>query len=489
MVQPIFFKSLFVAGILLAASHVTALDATATGYVFAVEDKQYIEINLEIAGLSLAYVSIDSHTMQAAVEVLILIKSGDKVVNFEKYRLNGPGVTFPTNLLDLKRFYIAPGNYTIEIDLQDANKADNFRKINLQKTVGAYDRPGLSDIQLLRNFKRDTVGNGLFHKNGYFMEPLPFAFYDRESTKLAFYVETYHSNQIAGIPHYQLRYLIEADRGNGKRELISTGNRIRTLNGKDAVQVKMDIAGLASGNYMLTVEMRRPDNELIASKSVDFQRINPLLDLQLDSLNEGMLAREFVSMLDSSVLRYSLKAVSIVSTSDQTESIAIMLKRGTVKEMQFFLFRHFARENPNNPRQAYTRFMEKATFVDKRFYSGYRHGFETDRGRAYMRFDKPDDIVHVEDDPAAPPYEIWIYYNFPKTAQQNVKFLFYNPSLAGEDYILLHSTARGETKNPQWERILYARNAYDQDEGDNYNDATGVQRNLGRNARVYFEDF
>ena len=133
--------------------------------------------------------------------------------------------------------------------------------------------------------------------------------------------------------------------------------------------------------------------------------------------------------------------------------------------------------------------MEIARAADAKFKSGFRFGFETDRGRTYMRFGRPDDLIHVEDDPAAPPYEIWVYYNFPKTKQRNVKFLFYNPSLAGEDFILLHSNARGEINNPRWERILYARNAGEEYDGDNYGDATRMKPNVARNARTYFEDF
>ena len=82
-----------------------------------------------------------------------------------------------------------------------------------------------------------------------------------------------------------------------------------------------------------------------------------------------------------------------------------------------------------------------------------------------------------------------MYYDFPKTKQKNVKFLFYNPTLAGEDFMLLHSNARGEINNPRWERELYKRNAGEQFEGDNYHDASSMQRNLGRNARAFFEDF
>ncbi|MCK6692904.1 MAG: GWxTD domain-containing protein [Thermoanaerobaculia bacterium] len=144
--------------------------------------------------------------------------------------------------------------------------------------------------------------------------------------------------------------------------------------------------------------------------------------------------------------------------------------------------------DPNNPEMAYLKYMEVAGAADKQFFSGFRRGFETDRGRIFMRYGRPDDLVHVEDDPSAPPYEVWVYYNFPKTRQKNVKFLFYNPSLAGEDFILLHSNARGEINNPRWERDLYKRAAGEEYDG-NYHDATTMKRNLGRNARAFFEDF
>jgi hypothetical protein len=82
------------------------------------------------------------------------------------------------------------------------------------------------------------------------------------------------------------------------------------------------------------------------------------------------------------------------------------------------------------------------------------YGFETDRGNIFMKYGAPNDVVSVEDEPSAPPYEIWIYYSFPVTAQFDVKFLFYSPELANS-YNLLHSTCENEINNPAWEQILY----------------------------------
>ena len=74
------------------------------------------------------------------------------------------------------------------------------------------------------------------------------------------------------------------------------------------------------------------------------------------------------------------------------------------------------------------------------------------------------------------------------TSQSNVKFIFYNPSLAAGDYILLHSTARGEVFNPRWEVELY-RNAPGELQGNNYIDGTQMMDNFSRNARRVFRDY
>ncbi|RMF31243.1 MAG: hypothetical protein D6765_02085, partial [Bacteroidetes bacterium] len=64
----------------------------------------------------------------------------------------------------------------------------------------------------------------------------------------------------------------------------------------------------------------------------------------------------------------------------------------------------------------------------------------------------------------------------------------YNPSLATNGFILLHSNARGEVNNPRWEIELYGQAPMEID-GSNYLDGTRMQDNIGRRARRLFEDF
>ena len=98
-------------------------------------------------------------------------------------------------------------------------------------------------------------------------------------------------------------------------------------------------------------------------------------------------------------------------------------------------------------------------------------------------------MISVSDEPDAPPYEIWFYEQFPFTAQSDVKFLFYNPELSAGGYTLLHSTARGEVNNPQWQLELYSSINEGDKIGTDYRNRTEVSDGINRNAARYFNDF
>jgi len=165
-----------------------------------------------------------------------------------------------------------------------------------------------------------------------------------------------------------------------------------------------------------------------------------------------------------------------------------IIKKDSLRLQRLYLFNYWAGESPNDPAAAYNKYMEVARAVDELYNSGFRHGFETDRGYVYLKYGQPDDTELRDQEPTAPPYEIWTYYEFPTTNQNNVKFVFYNPSLAPGNFVLLHSTAIGERQNPQWLRELY-RNAPNEIEGSNYFDGNGVMDNFNRNAERVFRDF
>ena len=470
---------------LLASMHLSALDASISYATFNANGNPYVEIYLSIIGQSVAFAQADYQNNSAAVEVTILFKQGDQIVKFDKYKLNSPLTTSTSvNFVDQKRYPLANGEYVVDISIRDLNQDGNetnwSQPLSLNYTDTALEQ---SDIQLLGAFKESEPIPG-FTKNGYYLETLPFNFYNKKADKLGFYNEIYNADKAIG-DEYLIRYFIDEVGNNNKRTTLKMGHKKRKPSAVNVILLQMDIKELASGNYYLTVEVRDRAGELKSSKEVFFQRSNPYLEAA--ALATADIQDEFVTRLSDEELIYSLRAIAMKVPDRDVEILNYILSNKNPQAMRNYLFGYYAKRNPNQPELAYEKYMEVARAVDKTYKSGFGFGFETDRGVTFLKYGRPNNIVNVEDEPSAPPYEIWVYDDFPFTAQARVKFIFYNPSLAGGHYRLLHSTARGELFNPQWEIDLYSDNP-EAFNGANSFDSDAVSDGIRRQARRLWED-
>lgn len=459
-----------------------ALDASVSYASFKTASQNYIEVYLKLIGNTLDYKSVDSLNYQATAEILILLKQDSNIVQYDKYNLNSPITQTTIDFIDVKRFLVDNGTYDLEVTIRDVNR-EGSAKTYKKSIVIDYQGDGLlqSDIQLLSTFEVSKEVNPMV-KHGYYMEPLAFNFYGKKASTLIFYNELYDTDKSIG-DAFAVRYRIEK---MSNQQVVMVRNKKRQPKAINILLLQLDIRELASGNYRLVVEIRNRSNELLSSKSVDFQRSNPLLELENGEYG-GNLSNEFVAKLDASALRYGLKAIAPTVDDANVQVLNMVIASKDTVAQQRFLLTHWAAKNPSHPELAYEEYMKVARVVDRTFQSGFGYGFETDRGFIFLKYGKPHDIVSVNNDPTAPPYEIWAYNNFPYTNQQNVKFLFFNPSLASNDFILLHSNARGELNNPNWEADLYRKAPKDANGNDYFDDNNASFFN--QNARNYLQDF
>ncbi len=477
------------AAMLFASISAQALDASISFATFKNAESSYVEVYFHVEGNTVVFVPLNDSTFQANLEVVILFKQNEQVVKFDKYRLNSPEFGRPSNFVDLKRYSLVNGNYDIEVSLEDVNMENNVRKYNSTFAIDfSQEKIGQSDIQLLVSFKEIVPGQEAnpLAKNGLILEPLPSNFYDKAATTLIFYNEIYNADKSIGAD-FAVSYSIFKDGEPGKA--ISIGHKKKSPESVVPLLQQIDISKMESGNYNLVVEVRNRDKALLSKKSIFFQRSNPHLNMEREEIAQDVtLDEEFVGEMTHDELRYSLKAIAMQVDASDGELMNTLIKEKNLEAMKLYLFSFWATENSNDPKAAYDAYMNVAKKIDERYMSGFGYGFETDRGYVFMKYGAPNDITTVENDPTAPPYEIWTYNQFPQTGQNNVKFLFYNPSLASNGFVLLHSNARGEVSNPRWEVELY-RDAPNDIEGTDYINGTGVQDNFGRNARRAFKDF
>ncbi len=471
----------------------TSIDASVSYATFQSQGNGYVEVYTTILGRSAMLSPLTDSTKQALVDVVILFKQGDNVVKFDKYRLKGPVTTQPVDFVDVKRYALPNGDYQLEVSVEDVAQAESAHKYESAFSLDcSLDKLAISDIQLLaavKNADASASATNPMVKGNFVFEPMPTNYYAKNDELMLFYFEVYNADKAIGADYIQTMFIDNADTKD-REEKISVVHKRKKPEAVAAAVQQVDIKDLPTGNYNLVVEIRDKDRQLLVKKAMPFQRSNPYLKVSEADISTGKLPLEdeFVGKMTTDELVYALKAIMMQVDKSDGEHVKMITSARNMNAMKLYLFSYWIKENHNNPEAAYEAYMNVARQVDFSFANGFGRGFETDRGYIFLKYGAPNNTVFEENDPSAPPYEIWFYNQFPKTGQNNVKFVFYNPSLITNWHVLLHSTARGENNNPRWEVELY-RNAPNEIDGNDYIDGTRMQSNVGRHARQLFDSF
>ena len=469
-----------------------ALDANLSYATFkGMEGDNYVEIYLHVVGNSITFTEMpEKEGYQAAVEVTFMFKQGDNVVNFDKYTLKSPPTSYQKAssfaLVDLKRMTLPNGDYTLKVILDDKNQEGNTKtytaniKMNYDDTAAA-----ISDIQFVEYFTPIEADlSSKYVKHGYFLKPYTYTIYPSFVKQLNFFAELYNTDQAIG-DNYLVRFYIQEAQGSAEPVLGLAGFRKQEANDVNLVLMKMDISDLPTGDYRLVIEIRNRKNEIVQHKALQFRRSNFAQDYNISDYETAHIENTFVEDMSDDDLLLNLQSLAPRLDDSETPFLDQVIKKDRTHQ-QKFLLHYWMLQNELYPRDPYVIYRNEVDHVNEQFKTAFDNGYETDRGYVYLKYGPPTDIVSDDSDPNAPPYRMWVYYQLNEN-QRNVKFLFYNPSLAPENFVLLHSTMRGEVQDPQWKRKLYESlgptSAQDAWEG------TGVPSSMGSRAARLFDDY
>ncbi len=122
-----------------------------------------------------------------------------------------------------------------------------------------------------------------------------------------------------------------------------------------------------------------------------------------------------------------------------------------------FLRKFWKRRDPT-PQTPYNEFkdrhFQRINYANEKFSTKLgdkTDGWKTDRGRIYIRYGEPDEIERYPSSLERKPIQQWFYYQMPD--QGEIFFLFEDEDGFGT-YTLVHSSARGEKYDPEWDRII-----------------------------------
>lgn len=416
------------------------------------EGKPYIEIGLDINAGSIVFPK-QKDGFQGAVDVRLDIspKGNETAAVYARdFELLSPVLPDTGNrafgILDIKRVSLAPGEYLLSGELRDKNSGDakvfKFSKafyIDAQQA----DRLTFSDIMFVQSIT-PTKTLQAHSKLGY--DIIPYVnngnFIDADSMK--FYLETYHSEAKSPAVYFVNVFLSEANSTGKIRNYQRTFRQnVRPL---DLVMGGFDISKLPSGVYFLNAQAYSQTQDSIGFTSKKIYIVNTKADLMANVSPE--LFKDQFALTEAQLDEYIHTLYYISSPNEQ--DFASSLATYTEKQNYFFNFWEKRKEKPSDlPSKPWVLYKSRVDYANSHYKAAHLKGWRTELGRVLLTYGTPNDIEYMPSSNSNHPYQVW-RYNKLKT-QANVRFIFYSPNEATNDYVLLHSDLRGERNNPRYE--------------------------------------
>lgn len=433
---------------------------------FSPEQGPFFETYLSVDGNSVKFVKNDNGKYQGIIEITMIFKQGDTIRKFSRYDLYSPEKDDTLDLnfqfIDQQRYPLKNGEYGLNVFIRDKNRNEEGYRAFIPVSVNyPVDKACLSGIELVESYKK-TEETNILSKSGYDLIPYMTDFYPETSSKLIFYCEVYNTHKIQGEgSRFLLSYWIESfESGKPFNEMIVNSRE----SGREVIPLlrEFDISKLPSGNYNLVVSLKDQQNQEIASDKIFFQRSNPSVEYDLTSVSVINVNETFISSvtrIDS--MQYYIKSLKPISTQLEVQYAQTLLKNKEMLPMQQYFYNFWNSRNNIHPEQEWKTYLTNVKMVEETFGTKIKRGFESDRGRIYLKYGSPNTITDVPyetsslDGEGTVPYQIWHFYNIPK--QGSRKFVFYCPELSTNDYELIHSDAIGEISNYNWQSLIRYR--------------------------------
>jgi len=423
------------------------------------QNQPYIETYLAVNGSSVRQVLVSDSLYQGTIEVQLIFRLNDSIVNFDKFELAGPklkdSLAGNFNYINVERYALPNGMYEMELSIKDKNSLESAL-VNYAMFTMDYqaDSMSFSDIELLQKFTKDSTDSKLV-KNGYELIPFVFSYYSEDVSVISFYAELYNSNKAFGNNQFLLSYYIRPFEIDNKLDAYFS---MKKANPSDVniMLNSIDISKLPSGNYLLVLEARNRNNELMATKEMFFQRYNSNTDNYVINIEDIDAKDSFVSAFTSrdTLVQY-IEYLQPVSTQAEKTFVKSNLQTADLETLRDFFLGFWVQRNSSDPEGAWKDYKARVDQANYNFKTVQIPGYRSDRGRIYLQYGQPNTISESYTEPAAYPYTIWHYYSM--GGQRDVVFVFYTHEVATNDFQLIHSTAVGELQNYTWQHLIFQR--------------------------------
>ena len=343
-------------------------------------------------------------------------------------------------------FAVRPGRYTVDVAITDSASGRVSRQRS--EVVAWRAPPAASDLLLGTRLRRagaaaDTTARpGEIKKGDLFIEASGRPGLTPRQSNLGYYLELYTQRPETAT------VVLRVKSAAGAAVVATQPQRVPLRAGGGAASGTLDLGGLPPGSYELEATTTTAAGEL--TRSAEFgmagfeteaaiaaapasppppDRFAALTEAQLDSLYEPLI--------------YVMEA----SEQGLYPTLTVDGKRRFLRD--FWVKRDPTPGTPRN--EEADRFYAAIAEANRRFREGGAAripGWRTDRGRVFVRYGAPDEVLSRPQAGSTAPYEVWKY-----TRVRARKFAFYDVTRFG-NYVLIWTDERREPSRPNWRDLL-----------------------------------
>ena len=430
---------------------------------YSPEGGPYLEIVFSFDGKTLFPNKIEAEDInyQGSANILLTLSQNDSIVRALKFKA-ASGYSHTTTIADfmcVERIPIPDGKYDLYLEITDAyspivkplTHAESIEINHLDE--GCF----FSDIAFVSALTPTEQINP-FSKGGYDLIPYVSNYFPNSLDALIFYSELYNAKKLLG---KKVAFAYTVSITDNLQHEIPGSKRIIRSEADEVIPIiyTLDISKLTTGDYKLKLEMLDRAGQVVCTKFRDFSR-NKTVENTFQAPQAQDLSNTFVShYTNSDSLLAHIQSCLPIAESVERNTIDNILPTVDLGTRQSFFYTFWVRRNPENPQAAWDNYYKDVLAVQRDFGTKIKKGWQTDRGRVYLQYGKPNTRVVRNNSPDYWPFEIWHYYNT-NTGLKDRRFLFYNTSLSS-DFELLHSDVPNEIQNYDWKNMVRSRQMND----------------------------
>jgi len=335
------------------------------------------------------------------------------------------------------------GEYRLDVKVVDSLSPARGDSISLPLSIKSQGvLPWISDLELCSNIKNSTRKEDLYYKNSLEVIPNPTLVFGAATHPVMFnYSEIYNLDTTQT---YTLKTQVVA--GDGK--VVKESYKARKFGVKNAVDAGMtNVASIASGKYRLRLILADEKGNGVAVSEKQFFLYNP--HIQSDQKAAATLKASELAGMSADEMADEYQKARYLATDQETKTFSQITSEEGRRE---FLGKFWSEIEAGRLGRAPVMravYLQRVASANVRFRAMGRDGWRTDRGRVLMIYAEPDEIERFPSGQNNKPYEVWRYYSI----ENGVEFVFVDRSGFG-DYVLVHSTKRGELRDDEWQRFL-----------------------------------